>query len=160
MSTGSDLSKLSHPEKDALIMTRMNAAHDLIAKLQARIDELTRPRKTPNSSILPPPKGHKANRPEVPQPPGARKGSLGRKGGGLGQLGWLLGGAGEQQARHGAQEAFGHAGDPCTAESPAIVGSACTVPLFDAVDSAGGTGHSGRAAPAGFSGRAAPAVGK
>ena len=76
---------MSHAEKDALILTlmaRLDEAHDLIAKLQARIDELPRPPKTPDNSSLPPSKGHKANRPEVCEPPGARKGSLGRKGGG------------------------------------------------------------------------------
>ena len=85
MSPGPDLSKMSHAEKDALILTlmaRLDEAHDLIAKLQARIDELTGPPKTPDNSSLPPSKGHKANRPEVCEPPGARKGSLGRKGGG------------------------------------------------------------------------------
>ena len=85
MSPGPDLSKMSHAEKDALILTlmaRLDEAHDLIAKLQARIDELPRPPKTPDNSSLPPSKGHKANRPEVCEPPGARKGSLGRPGGG------------------------------------------------------------------------------
>jgi hypothetical protein len=49
-----DLSKLSHAEKDALILTlsaRLNEALKLIAALQARIDELTRPGKTPGKSI-------------------------------------------------------------------------------------------------------------
>jgi hypothetical protein len=40
-----DLSKLSHAEKDALILSqpaRLDEAHKLIAELRARIDELTR----------------------------------------------------------------------------------------------------------------------
>jgi hypothetical protein len=55
-----DLSKLSHAEKDALILTllaRLDEAHKLIAELQARIDDLTRPGKTPNNSSVPPLKG-------------------------------------------------------------------------------------------------------
>jgi hypothetical protein len=45
VSTDLDLSKLSHAEKDALILSqlaRLDAALKLIAKLQARIDDLTR----------------------------------------------------------------------------------------------------------------------
>jgi len=85
MSTGPDLSKLSHAEKGALILTlmaRLDEAHGLNAKLQARIDEVTRAPKTPDNSSLPPSKGHKPNRPEVPPPPGARKDGLARKDGG------------------------------------------------------------------------------
>jgi transposase len=80
-----DLSKLSHAEKDALILTllaRLDEAHKLIAELQARIDDLTRPGKTPNNSSVPPSKGHKPNRPDKAKREGPRKGSLGRKGGG------------------------------------------------------------------------------
>jgi transposase len=78
-------SKLSHAEKDALILTllaRLDEAHKLIAELQARIDDLTRPGKTPNNSSVPPSKGHKPNRPDKAKREGPRKGSLGRKGGG------------------------------------------------------------------------------
>ena len=85
MSTDLDLSKLSHAEKDALILTlmaRLDEAHRLIAELQARIDDLTRPPKTPDNSSLPPSKGPKPNRPEKAERHGPRKGSLGRKGGG------------------------------------------------------------------------------
>src|SRR6185312_10694050 len=85
MSADLDLSKLSHAEKDALILTllaRLDEAHKLIAELQARIDELTRPGKTPNNSSVPPSKGHKPNRPDKAKREGPRKGSLGRKGGG------------------------------------------------------------------------------
>jgi len=62
-----DLSELSHAEKDALILTlmaRLDEAHKLIAELRARIDDLTRPGKTPGNSSLPPSKGQKPNRPE------------------------------------------------------------------------------------------------
>jgi len=80
-----DLSKLSHAEKDALILSlsaRLEEALKLIAALQARIDELTRPPKTPDNSSLPPSKGEKPNRPDKTKRPGPRKGSLGRDGGG------------------------------------------------------------------------------
>jgi transposase len=85
VSTGLDLSKLSHAEKDVLILTllaRLDEAHKLIAELRVRIDELTRPPKTPDNSSLPPSKGHKPNRPDKTERQGPRKGSLGRKGGG------------------------------------------------------------------------------
>jgi transposase len=85
VSTDLDLSKLSHSEKDGLILTllaRLEQAHKLIAELQARIDELTRPPKTPDNSSLPPSKGHKPNRLDKAERQGPRKGSLGRKGGG------------------------------------------------------------------------------
>ena len=85
MSTDLDLSRLSHAEKDALILTllaRLDEAHQQIAQLQAQIDELTRPAKTPDNSSLPPSKGLKPNRPEKAERQGPRRGSLGRKGGG------------------------------------------------------------------------------
>ena len=65
MSTTPDLSKLSHAEKDALILTlsaRLEAALKRIDELQARIDDLTRPGKTPDNSSLPPSRGQKPNR--------------------------------------------------------------------------------------------------
>jgi transposase len=80
-----DLSKLSHAEKDTLILTllaRLDEAHKLIAELRARIDELTRPGKTPDNSSVPPSKGQKPNRPEKAKRQGPRTGSLGRAGGG------------------------------------------------------------------------------
>jgi transposase len=85
VSTGVDLSTLSHAEKDALILTllaRLDEAHKLIADLRARIDELSRPGKTPDNSSLPPSKGQKPNRPDKLDRQGPRQGSLGRKGGG------------------------------------------------------------------------------
>jgi len=80
-----DLSKLSHADKDALIQTllaRLDGALKLISELQARIDDLTRPGKTPGNSSLPPSKGQKPNRQDKPPHQGPRPGSLGRKGGG------------------------------------------------------------------------------
>lgn len=85
MSNDLDLGKLSGAEKDALIVAlsaRLDAALKLIAELQARIDDLTRPGKTPDNSSLPPSKGHKPNRADKPPRQGPRQGSLGRKGGG------------------------------------------------------------------------------
>ena len=85
MSTDPDLSKLSHAEKDALILAllaRLDEAHRLIAELRARIDELTRPGKTPDNSSLPPSQGQKPNRPDKAPRQGPRAGSLGRQGGG------------------------------------------------------------------------------
>jgi transposase len=85
VSNAPDLSKLSHAEKDALILTlmvRLDEAHKLIAELRARIDDLTRPGKTPDNSSVPPSKGQKPNRPDKIKRRGRRKGSLGRVGGG------------------------------------------------------------------------------
>ena len=85
MITDPDLSNLSHPEKDALILTlstRLDAALKLIAELQARIDDLTRPGKTPDNSSVPPSKGQKPNRKDKASRQGPRFGSIGRKGGG------------------------------------------------------------------------------
>jgi transposase len=80
-----DLGKLSHAEKNALILTlsaRLDEAHKLIGELRERIDELTRPPKTPDNSSVPPSKGQKPNRSGKPERSGPRQGSLGRKGGG------------------------------------------------------------------------------
>ena len=77
MSPDLDLSKLSHAEKDALILTlsaRLDWALKLIAELQARIDELTRPGKTPGNSSVPPSKGQKANLTDKPARKGPRAG--------------------------------------------------------------------------------------
>ena len=85
MITALDLSKLSHAEKDELILTlsvRLDAALKLIAELQARIDDLTRPGKTPDNSSVPPSKSQKPNRQDKTARTGPRAGSLGRKGGG------------------------------------------------------------------------------
>lgn len=80
-----DLSKLSHSEKGALILSllaQLQAALGRIAELEKRLDALQSPPKTPDNSSLPPSKGQKPNRPEKTLRDGPRKGSLGRKGGG------------------------------------------------------------------------------
>jgi hypothetical protein len=51
-----DLAKLSSAEKDELILAlfaQLAAAHEKITALEARIDELTRPPKTPDNSSKP-----------------------------------------------------------------------------------------------------------
>ena len=61
-----DLTKLSSAEKDALILAlfaQLATAHEKIAALEARIDELTRPPKTPDNSSKPPSQGQKPDRP-------------------------------------------------------------------------------------------------
>src|SRR3954471_11961980 len=70
-----DLSRLTEAEKDALILTLWGRVAELEARLNA-------PPKTPGNSGLPPSKGRKADRPEKARPPGPRRGSLGREGGG------------------------------------------------------------------------------
>ncbi len=60
MTSPPDLSRLSHAEKDTLILAlfaQLAAAHDRIVAqdarilaLEARLDELTRPSKTPDNS--------------------------------------------------------------------------------------------------------------
>jgi len=80
-----DLSKLSHAEKDALILSlfaQLQAALARIGELEKRLDALQSPPKTPDNSSLPPSKGQKPNRPEKTRREGPRKGSLGRTGGG------------------------------------------------------------------------------
>ncbi len=65
--TPPDLTRLSHEEKDALILAlfaRLAAAHEKIAALEARLDELTRPPKTPDNSSKPPSQGHKQSQPD------------------------------------------------------------------------------------------------
>lgn len=73
MTPASDLSKLSHAEKDRMILVligQLAAAQETIAAqgtriaaLEARLDELTRPPKTPDNSSKPPSHGQKQNRP-------------------------------------------------------------------------------------------------
>jgi len=77
-----DVSKLSHAEKDALIVAlsaQLDAAQQLVASqtarivdLEARLDELTRPPKTPDNSSKPPSQGQKQDRP-APDARPARK---------------------------------------------------------------------------------------
>ena len=80
-----DLSNMSHPEKDALIVTlstRLEAALKLISELQPRIDDLTRRGKTPDNSGVPPSNGQNPNRKDKASRQGPRLGSIGRNGGG------------------------------------------------------------------------------
>lgn len=85
-----DLSRLSHAEKDALILAqwqtleatqrKLDAAERRIAVLEAKLGD---PPKTPGNSSLPPSQGQKPNRGErAAGNHKPRAGSLGRKGGG------------------------------------------------------------------------------
>ena len=84
-----DLTRLSHAEKDALILAllgQLTAAHERIATqdariavLEARLDELTRPPKTPDNSSKPPSQGQKQNRAEGEvRPPRKSRPGVGR----------------------------------------------------------------------------------
>lgn len=70
-----DLTRLSEAEKDALILAllplvgQLEAAQQRIAALEARVEELSRPPKTPGNSSLPPSRGRKQDR----SPPGDAK---------------------------------------------------------------------------------------
>jgi transposase len=74
--TPPDLDRLSHAEKDALILAliaQLEAAQQQIAVLRVRVDELTRPAKTPDNSSKPPSQGQKADRPRPGDARPARK---------------------------------------------------------------------------------------
>ncbi len=78
-----DLTKLSQAEKDALILAlfaQLTSAHEKIATLEARIDELTRPPKTPDNSSKPPSQGQKQDgpRPSGDRPPRPSRPGVGR----------------------------------------------------------------------------------
>jgi transposase len=77
-----DLTRLSSAEKDGLILAlfaQLAAAHEKITALEARIDELTRPPKTPDNSSKPPSQGQKPNRPEgEARPPRKSRPGVGR----------------------------------------------------------------------------------
>jgi len=84
-----DLSKLSHAEKDALILalfTQLASAQQTIAAqeariaaLEARLEELSRPPKTPDNSSKPPSQGQKENRPApADRPPRQGRPGVGR----------------------------------------------------------------------------------
>jgi transposase len=66
---GIDLSNLSHPEKDDLILSllplvgRLDAALARIAELEKRLAAFERPPKNPDNSSLPPSRGQKPDRP-------------------------------------------------------------------------------------------------
>ena len=80
--TPPDLTRLSHEEKDALILAlfaQLAAAHEKIAALEARLDELTRPPKTPENSSKPPSQGQKQNQPDdKTRPPRKSRPGVGR----------------------------------------------------------------------------------
>lgn len=77
-----DLTKLTPAEKDALILAlfgQLASAHEKITALEARIDELTRPPKTPDNSSKPPSQGQKPNLPEgAPRPRRKSRPGVGR----------------------------------------------------------------------------------
>ena len=77
-----DLSRLSHDEKDALILALWSQVQALTERVVALEAKLGQPPKTPGNSSVPPSKGQKPNRPEQGKRIGPRKASLGRKGGG------------------------------------------------------------------------------
>ncbi|MGH8296622.1 MAG: hypothetical protein ACRETZ_14180 [Steroidobacteraceae bacterium] len=84
-----DLCRLSHEQKDALIVAlvaEIEAQKDANAALSARMAELEarlkHPPKTPGNSSTPPSRGQKGNRPAKARRAGPRVGSLGRPGGG------------------------------------------------------------------------------
>ena len=82
-----DLTKLSHAEKDALILAlfaQLAAAHERIAvqdariaALEARLDDLSGPPKTPDNSSQPPSQGQKQDRSSADADRPPRKGRLG-----------------------------------------------------------------------------------
>ena len=89
MTDFSNLSHLSHDEKDALIRALWAQVQALTAQVQtptARVAELEAklggPLKTPDNSSVPPSQGKKPNRADQAKREGPRQGSLGRKGGG------------------------------------------------------------------------------
>jgi transposase len=77
-----DLTRLSHEEKDTLILAlfaQLAAAHEKIAALEARLDELTRRPKTPDNSSKPPSQGQKQNQPgDKIRPPRKSRPGVGR----------------------------------------------------------------------------------
>src|SRR5947209_4494638 len=73
-----DLSRLSHDEKNALIL----ALWAQVQFLTAGVAELGVPPKTPDNSSVPPSQGKKPNRAKKVERSGPRQGSLGRMGGG------------------------------------------------------------------------------
>ena len=83
-----DLSKLTHPEKDALILAlaaelaaaqeRIATQDARIAALEARLDALSRPAKTPDNSSKPPSQGQKQDRPPTERPPRKSRPGVGR----------------------------------------------------------------------------------
>ena len=79
-----DLSGLSHAEKDALILAlsaQLALAHERITALEARVEELSRPPKTPGNSSTPPSRGQKRDNPspDTPRPPRPIRPGVGRR---------------------------------------------------------------------------------
>jgi transposase len=78
---GIDLGKLSHAEKDDLILTlfgRLDAALARIAELEKRLAAFERPPKNPDNSSMPPSKGQKPDRPAGGKPPRKSRPGVGR----------------------------------------------------------------------------------
>jgi transposase len=79
-----DLGKLSHAEKDDLILSllplvgRLEAALARIAELEKRLAVFERPPKTPDNSSIPPSKGPKSDRPAGDKPPRKSRPGVGR----------------------------------------------------------------------------------
>ena len=76
-----DLTKLSHAEKDALILAllpQLAAAEARIATLEARLAALTGPAKTPDNSSKPPSQGQKSDRPAADRPTRKSRPGVGR----------------------------------------------------------------------------------
>jgi transposase len=78
---GIDLSKLSHAEKDELILSlfgQLESALARIGELEKRLARFERPAKTPDNSSLPPSKGQKPDRPTGDKPPRKSRPGFGR----------------------------------------------------------------------------------
>ena len=79
-----DFNKLTAAEKDALILSllplagQLEAALACSAELEGRLAKFKRPGKTPDNSSLPPPKGHKPDRPGGGKPPRRSRPGFGR----------------------------------------------------------------------------------
>ena len=76
-----DLTKLSHAEKDALILAllrQLAAAEARIAALEARLAALTGPAKIPDNSSKPPSQGQKPDRPAADRPTRKSRPCVGR----------------------------------------------------------------------------------
>jgi transposase len=81
---GIDLSKLSHAQKDDLILSllplvgQLEAALARIAELEKRLATFERPPKNPDNSSLPPSRGQKPDRPAGDKPPRKSRPGIGR----------------------------------------------------------------------------------
>ena len=83
MPTLPDLTRLTDAEKNALILAlfaQLASAHEKIAALEARVNELTQPPKTPDNSSKPPSQGQKQDRatPDGECPPRKGRPGVGR----------------------------------------------------------------------------------